>query len=211
VQRWWREPSCPAAARTGPADRVRRRRGRAVHGGAARSLPVGALLIAGALLAGACGGGGGAGAWRRTATAQVLAAWTAGEQTVYRYDREPWPAIRQRLLAGTPIEEVFPALPRYFTNPVLEEVETSVADIKLDRLNGAKVDRLGHPRVVLLKKSIAVVESCGYDSGTTTSTGQPGPAALDGGPGYGLGKWVMVKTSSGWKIKAGEARPVNKC
>jgi hypothetical protein len=158
----------------------------------------------------ACGGSGTSGRLAAEKR-QILQAWRTAEQTVYRYDREAWPAIRQRLVAGTPIAEVFPDLPRYFTGPALVAVETSVADIKLDRLNGAKVDRLGNPMVVSLHGSTAVVESCGYDSGTTTSTGQPGPAVLDGGAGYGRGKWLLDRTEGGWKIAGFSTQEVSTC
>jgi hypothetical protein len=210
VQRWWREPSCPAARPRGPAVRGRPWRGRAAYGGAAPSLVLLFVLAFVATSVAACGG---SGTSSRLAAEkrQILQAWRTAEQTVYRYDREPWPTIRQRLVAGTPIAEVFPALPRYFTGPALAAVETSVADIKLDRLNGAKVDRLGTPTVVSLHGSTAVVESCGYDSGTTTSTGQPGPAVLDGGAGYGRGKWLMDRTRGAWKIAGGTSRAVSKC
>ncbi|MCK4176017.1 hypothetical protein [Aciditerrimonas ferrireducens] len=210
VQRWWREPSCPAARPRGPAVRGRPWRGRAAYGGAARSLVPTFVLALVAISVAACGGSGTSGRLAAEKR-QILQAWRTAEQTVYRYDREPWPTIRQRLVAGTPIAEVFPALPRYFTGPVLDTVETAVAEIKLDRLNGAKIDRLGHPTVVSLDGNSAVVESCIYDSGTTTSNGSPGPSALDGGAGYGIGKWTLRRIDNSWKIYSGITKKVSRC
>ena len=143
--------------------------------------------------------------------AAVIQAWRAAEQTVYRYDREPWPKIRAKLIAGTPPLQLFPDLARYFTGPALSAVVQSVVGIKMDELTGAKVDRLGDPTVTSLHRTSATVSSCGYDSGTTTADGQPGPATLDGGAGYGQGTWSMSLTENNWKIALGEAKSVRKC
>lgn len=143
--------------------------------------------------------------------AAVIQAWRAAEQTVYRYDREPWRKIRAELIADTPPLAVFPDLGRYFTGPALSAVVQSVVGIKMDELTGAKVDRLGDPVVTALHGRTATVSSCGYDSGTTTADGQPGPATLDGGAGYGQGTWTMSLTEHTWKIVSGEAVSVRKC
>lgn len=143
--------------------------------------------------------------------AAVIQAWRAAEQTVYRYDREPWPKIRAKLIAGTPPLQLFPDLARYFTGPALSAVVQSVVGIKMDELTGAKVDRLGDPTVTSLHHARAIVSGCVYDSGTTTADGQPGPATLDGGAGYGEGTWAMSLTAGNWKIASGEAKSVDKC
>lgn len=143
--------------------------------------------------------------------AAVIQAWRAAEQTVYRYDREPWPKIRAKLIAGTPPLAVFPDLGRYFTGPALSAVVQSVVGIKMDELTGAKVDRLGDPVVTALHRTTATVSSCVFDSGTTTRTGEPGPATLDGGSGYGRGNWLMVEVRDQWKIDAGQASQVLSC
>ena len=146
-----------------------------------------------------------------TSDAAVVQAWITAVQTVYRYDREPWPAIRRSLIAGTPPLQLFPDLGRYFTGAALSGVVQSVVGIKLQELNGAKIDRLGSPTVVSMRGSTATVADCGYDSGTTTATGKPGPATLDGGAGYGKGKWTLRRLGAQWKIASGQITVVSSC
>lgn len=143
--------------------------------------------------------------------AAVIQAWRAAEQTVYRYDREPWPKIRAKLIAGTPPLQLFPDLARYFTGPALSAVVQSVVGIKMDELTGAKVDRLGDPTVTSLHRTSATVSSCIFDSGTTTASGTPGPTTLDGGSGYGQGHWLMAQVNNEWRIQAGQANQVASC
>ncbi|MDA8280379.1 MAG: hypothetical protein M0Z63_08185 [Actinomycetota bacterium] len=184
---------------------------------------VGVVLMVAAVVSG-CGGSksasdrpsssGGRSSPTAVATASdaaVVQAWTAAEQTVYRYDREPWPAIRRSLIAGTPPLQLFPDLGRYFTGAALSGVVQSVVGIKLQELTGAKVDRLGSPTVVSMHGNTATVASCGYDSGTTTATGKPGPATLDGGAGYGKGQWTLRRLGAQWKIASFSTTSVSSC
>lgn len=184
---------------------------------------VGVVLMVAAVVSG-CGGSksasdrpsssGGRSSSTAVATASdaaVVQAWTAAVQTVYRYDREPWPAIRRSLIAGTPPLQLFPDLGRYFTGAALSAAEQSVVGIKLQELTGAKVDRIGSPTVVSMHGNTATVSGCIYDSGTFTGDGKPGPESLDGGAGYGKGTWVLQKIGSEWKVARGQAKGVVSC
>ena len=207
--RWWN---------AGP-----RRAGPRVPGAAGLMGAVGVVLTVAAVLSG-CGGprsasgrassSGGRSIPTAVAAARdaaVVQAWTAAVQTVYRYDREPWPAIRRSLIAGTPPLQLFPDLGRYFTGAALSAAEQSVVGIKLQELTGAKVDRIGSPTVVSMHGSTATVAGCIYDSGSLTGNGKPGPESLDGGAGYGRGTWVLQRIGSDWRISLGQAKSVASC
>jgi len=84
--------------------------------------------------------------------------------------------------------------------------------VKMGQLNGPTTYNLGHPTVSALAATSATVTGCIYDTGTTTSSGQPGPSTLDGGGAGGYsGTWDLQLVSGSWKITNFKTTSVPKC
>jgi len=141
----------------------------------------------------------------------VLRAWVAAERTVYRYNDEPSAPLRADILAGETSASLFPDLATYFTGAALDTVTNFLTALKVNMLRGPTSYNLGHPKVVDLTATTATVESCGYDSGTTTASGTPAPPNLDGGAGFGVIHAEMIITTGSWKISTFSTRSVSAC
>lgn len=142
----------------------------------------------------------------------MIDAWVAAERTVYRYNDEPAGPLRADLQAGASSLSLFHELTMYFTGPALTTVLEFLVELKMNLLRGPASYNLGHPRVVDLTATTATVESCVFDTGTTTRSGQPGPPALDGGgPGSYTGAWSLDASGGRWKITTFETHSGPKC
>lgn len=142
----------------------------------------------------------------------VISAWVAAERTVYRYNDEPAGPLQAELQAGESSSSLFPELATYFTGPALTTVMTFLVDLKMNLLRGPVSYNLGHPRVVDLTATTATVESCVFDTGTTTESGAPGPPALDGGGrGSYSGTWTLDASDGRWRITRFETHSGPKC
>jgi len=199
-----------------------------------RGLLVGIVLLGAACCS--CGGSGNAGSARSdhhsgngsatvratrpardaTGTAverrDVLRSWVAAERTVYRYNDEPSEPLHAEIQAGRTSSSLFPDLATYFTGAALTTVTTFLVDLKMDLLRGPASYNLGHPRVVDLTATTATVESCVFDTGTTTESGAAGPPALDGGgAGSYSGRWNLANSDGLWKVATFETHAGPKC
>jgi len=141
----------------------------------------------------------------------VLSTWVAAEQQVYAYMDEPPAPLRADLIAGESGGELFPKLSEYYTGAALSSGIENLMNMKLSLLNGPTTYNLGHPVVLSLKATTAQVASCISDSGTTTSSGQPGPLTLDGGPGGAKGVSDLIYMDGSWLIEGGHSSGVTKC
>ena len=84
--------------------------------------------------------------------------------------------------------------------------------LKMNMLRGPVSFNLGHPKVVALTATTATVESCVFDTGTTTESGAPGPPALDGGgAGSYSGRWNLTNSEGSWKVATFETHVGPKC
>ena len=146
-----------------------------------------------------------------SAEAAVLNAWESAEQTLYGYLQRPWQQERADLVAGETSATLWPKLADYFVNPALQSESTFLVGVKMAQLNGPTTYNLGHPAVSALTNTTATVTGCIYDTGTTTNSGQPGPATLDGGAGGGRGTWDLQLVSGSWKIANFSTTSVPKC
>lgn len=141
----------------------------------------------------------------------MLRAWVAAERTVYRYNDEPAAPLRADIQAGEASASLFPDLGTYFTGAALATVTSFLVALKMNMLRGPVSFNLGHPKVVALTATTATVESCGYDSGTTTADGASAPPSLDGGAGFGVIDARMTNAEGKWKISQFSTRPVPAC
>ncbi len=142
----------------------------------------------------------------------VLRAWVAAERTVYRYNDEPAAPLRADIQAGEASASLFPDLGTYFTGAALATVTSFLVALKMNMLRGPVSFNLGHPKVVALTATTATVESCVFDTGTTTESGAPGPPALDGGgAGSYSGRWNLTNSEGSWKVATFETHVGPKC
>ena len=149
-----------------------------------------------------------------TTQTAVLNAWESAEQTLYGYLRGTWQQDRADLVAGETSADLWPKLADYFVNPALQSENTLLVGVKMGQLNGPTTYNLGHPTVSALAATSATVTGCIYDSGTTTSSGQPGSLALDGydaAEPYAQGSWELQLTSGSWKVSNIQTTSVPKC
>lgn len=141
----------------------------------------------------------------------VLNAWESAQQTLYGYLQAPWQQDRANLVAGQTAATLWPNLANYFVDPALKSEQTFLVGVKMGQLNGPTSFDLGTPKVSALAGSMATVTGCVYDSGTTTSTGKPGPTSLGGGAGSYSGTWTVQLTGGSWKIASYRTATVSKC
>lgn len=143
--------------------------------------------------------------------AAVLNAWESAQQTLYGYMDQPWPQVRADLVAGETSADLWPELADYFSNPALQSEGVFLIGVKTSQLNGPATYNLGHPVVTSVTASTATVTGCIYDTGTTTASGAPGPATLDGGVGGGKGWWDLELLDGSWRITTFEQTSVSQC
>ncbi len=141
----------------------------------------------------------------------VVSAWEDAERTLYGYMQEPPAPARAALVAGDTSATLWPDLGEYFANPALKSESLFLIGMTMQELHGPASYDLGHPVVSAMSASSATVTGCIYDSGTTTPSGAPGPANLDGGAGGGRGQWEMELVGASWKIVRFETTAVPKC
>lgn len=142
----------------------------------------------------------------------MLNAWGSAEQTLYGYLQAPWQQDRADLVAGETSATLWPKLADYFVDPALQSESTFLVGVKMGQLNGPTTYDLGHPTVSALTTTSATVAGCIYDTGTTTSSGQPGPSTLDGGGAGGYsGTWDLQLVGGSWKITNFNTSSVSKC
>ena len=141
----------------------------------------------------------------------VLSSWESAQQTLYGYLQAPWQQDRANLVAGQTAATLWPNLANYFVDPALKSEQTFLVGVKMGELNGPTSFDLGTPKVSALTGSMATVTGCVYDSGTTTSTGKPGPTSLGGGAGSYSGTWTVQLTGGSWKIASYRTATVSKC
>ena len=148
----------------------------------------------------------------RATGAAVLNAWESAEQTLYGYLQRPWQRDRANLVAGETSADLWPKLGDYFINPALQSEDLFLVGVKMGQLSGPTTYDLGHPTVSGLTATTAIVQSCIYDTGTTTVAGEPGPATLDGGGAGGYsGTWNLELVGGSWKIPTFKTLSVPKC
>jgi hypothetical protein len=143
--------------------------------------------------------------------AAVLNAWESAQQTLYGYLQGSWQQDRADLVGGETSANLWPKLADYFTNPALQSEDKFLVGVKMGQLNGPTTYNLGHPTVTAVTPTSATVTGCIYDSGTSTDSGQAGPATLDGGAGGGQGTWNLVLSGGSWKIVNFNTTSVPKC
>ncbi len=142
----------------------------------------------------------------------ILNAWLSAQQTLYAYLQAPWQEDRADLVAGETSADLWPKLANYFINPALQSENEFLVGVKMGQLNGPTTFNLGSPAVTVLSPSSATVTGCIYDSGTTTASGKPGPATLDGGGSGGYkGTWSLQLIDGSWKIASFKTSSVAKC
>ena len=141
----------------------------------------------------------------------VLAAWESAEQQLYAYMDEPPAPLRADLMAGETTTDLFPKLANFYTATVLQSEYTFLFGLKMGLLNGPTSYNLGHPSVTALTASTATVAGCYTDTGSTTATGQPAPATLDGGKGGGQGTWSLQLIAGAWEIASYSTTSVKTC
>jgi len=146
-----------------------------------------------------------------TTQAAVLNAWESAQQTLYGYMDQPWPQARADLVAGETTADLWPELADYFTNPALQSEGVFLIGVKTSQLNGPATYNLGHPVVTSVTATTATVTGCIYDTGTTTASGAPGPATLDGGVGASSGWWDLELLDGSWRITSFEETSVSQC
>ena len=142
----------------------------------------------------------------------VLNAWESAQQTLYGYLQGPWQQDRANLVGGETSANLWPKLADYFTNPALQSENEFLVGVKMGQLNGPTTYNLGHPKVTAIGATSATVTGCVYDTGTTTASGAPGPATLDGGGAGGYsGTWELQLANGSWKIVSFKTSSVPKC
>ena len=142
----------------------------------------------------------------------VLNAWESAEQTLYSYLQGSWQQDRADLVGGETSADLWPKLADYFTNPALQSEDEFLVGVKMAQLNGPTTYNLGHPMVTVATPTSATVTGCIYDTGTTTASGKPGPATLDGaGAGGYSGTWNLQLVNGSWKIASFKTSSVPKC
>ena len=141
----------------------------------------------------------------------ILNAWQSALQALYTYLQRPWQQDRADLVGGETSADLWPNLADYFTNPALQSEDEFLVGVKMGQLNGPTTYNLGHPSVTLTSPTSATVTGCIYDSGTTSSSGKPGPATLGGGAGYSEGTWQLQLIDGSWKIASFQTSTVAKC
>jgi hypothetical protein len=141
----------------------------------------------------------------------VLNAWESAQQTLYGYMDQPWPQARADLVAGETTADLWPELADYFSNPALQSEGVFLIGVKTSQLNGPATYNLGHPVVTSVTATTATVTGCIYDTGTTTASGAPGPATLDGGVGGGSGWWDLELVNGSWRITTFKETSVSQC
>lgn len=141
----------------------------------------------------------------------VLNAWESAEQTLYGYLQGSWQQDRADLVGGETSANLWPKLADYFTNPALQSEDEYLVGVKMGQLSGPTTYNLGHPTVTTRGATSATVAGCVYDTGTTTASGQPGPATLGGGAGYASGTWQLQLVDGSWKITSLHTTTVAKC
>lgn len=141
----------------------------------------------------------------------VLNAWESAQQTLYGYLQAPWQQDRANLVAGQTAATLWPNLANYFADPALRSEQTFLVGVKLGQLNGPSSFDLGAPKVSTFTASTASVTSCIHDTGTTTSSGTPGPPTLGGGAGYASGTWALQLIGGTWKVTTFKTTTVPKC
>jgi len=146
-----------------------------------------------------------------TTEAAVLNAWESAQQTLYGYMDQPWPQVRADLVAGENSADLWPELADYFSNPALQSEGVFLIGVKTSELNGPSSYNLGHPVVTSVTATTARVTGCIFDTGTTTATGAPGPATLDGGVGQCSGWWDLELLGGSWRIATFEETSVSRC
>jgi hypothetical protein len=142
----------------------------------------------------------------------VLNAWESAEQTLYGYLQGPWQQDRSDLVGGETSADLWPKLAVYFANPALQSEDEFLVGVKMGQLNGPTTYNLGQPTVSAVSPTSATVKGCIYDTGTTTASGKPGPATLDGGGAGGYnGTWNLELLNGSWKIVSFKTSSVPKC
>jgi hypothetical protein len=81
----------------------------------------------------------------------------------------------------------------------------------MGQLNGPTSFDLGTPKVSALTPTTATVVGCLSDTGTTTTTGTPGPPTLGGGAGHASGTWDLELIGGTWKVATFQTTTVPKC
>lgn len=138
----------------------------------------------------------------------VANAWIAGQRQLYYYIDQPLAKYKPDY---TDPENSFPLMARYFSNPALDSELNFITNIKKAGLNGPSSYSIYTPRVDSISSGKATISFCRVDSGTTTQSGQPGPLALDGGPGGARGTAVLELKSGSWKTVNLESTGVSRC
>jgi hypothetical protein len=146
-----------------------------------------------------------------TSETAVLNVWESAQQTLYGYLQTPWQQDRANLVAGETAATLWPNLANYFANPALQSEQTFLVGVKMGQLNGPSSFDLGTPKVSALTPSTATVAGCIHDTGTTTTSGAPGPPTLGGGAGYASGTWDLQLTDGTWKVTTFKTTTVPKC
>jgi hypothetical protein len=141
----------------------------------------------------------------------VLSSWESAQQTLYSYLQAPWQQDRSNLVAGESAATLWPNLDSYFAGPALTSEQTFLVGVKMGQLNGPTSFDLGTPKVSALTLTTATVVGCLSDTGTTTTTGTPGPPTLGGGAGHASGTWDLQLTGGTWKIATFQTTTVPKC
>ncbi len=115
-------------------------------------------------------------------------------------------------MAGETSADLWPKLADYFSNPALQSEDVFLIGVKMGQLNGPTTYNLGHPAVSGLTATTAIVTGCIYDTGTTTASGQPGPATLDGGGAGGYsGRGISSSLTARGRSPTFETTSVPKC
>ncbi len=145
------------------------------------------------------------------AQAAVLRTWIAGERLYYRYMDEPAASLRTDLLAGETPAELFPQAQEYATGSSLQSEYQTLSEMKLDLLRGPTSYNLGQPRIVDFSSHSARISFCIYDTGTTTTSGRPGPPDLDGGSGGTKGYGYFELSGRHWTADGGSTHFAKTC
>ncbi len=142
----------------------------------------------------------------------VVSAWEDAERTLYGYMQEPPAPARAALVAGSTSATLWPDLAEYFANPALKSESLFLVGMTMQELHGPVSYSLGDPVVSAVTATTATVTGCIFDSGTTTLSGKPGPANLDGGgPGGYRGSWDLEFSSGSWRIASFETKSTPRC
>lgn len=141
----------------------------------------------------------------------VLATWVAAEKQLYAYMDEPPAPLRADLIAGESGGELFPKLADYYTGAALTSEMLGMINLKLSLLNGPTHYNLGTPSIQSITSSTAILAFCGTDTGTTTSSGAPGPLDMDGGSGGARGESYFSYVNGSWLVYDFKTTGVESC